>query len=169
MHNFLKKWPLIIILICVAIPLLYEVGFRINVTGSMPKGLYFLQSPNGLKRDDLVTVKLPEKQLSFGIHRGYIKSKDTILLKKLIALPGDKVEFKDSQIVVNAVFTYQASRVARDKHNLEMNPIEDGIYLCGKDDYWVLGMDDLSWDSRYFGPVKIENISNKVRGILAFP
>ncbi len=168
MYDFLKKWPLIIVLICVIIPLLYKVGFRINVTGSMSKGLYFLQFPNGLNRDAFVTVKLPKEQLLLGIQRQYIESEDTVLLKRLIALPGDNVIVCGSQIIVNGIFTYQAPRFTRDKHNREMNLVKDGIYLCGKNDYWVLGMDDLSWDSRYFGPVEIENISNSVRQILAF-
>lgn len=162
------KWPLVIVLICIAILALYQVGFRINVTGSMPKGLYFLQSSNLLKRNDFVVVKLPPNQLLIGMQRQYVVTSDTLLLKRLIALPGDKVGFKNSKVIVNGAFVYEAQRFAKDKHGREMNPIKDGAYLCSRDDYWVLGMNDLSWDSRYFGAVSRKDILNKVRLICVF-
>jgi len=170
MHGKLlvRIWPMPIVLVFLAIFILYEVGFRINITSSMPIGLYLLCEAKDLKNDDLVAVKLPPEQLSLGLERGYIKTKDTILVKQLIALPGDKVLYKDKQITVNGIFVYKCSATAKDGQGRNMNPLKEGIYTLGDNEYWVLGKNDDSWDSRYFGLIERKTLINRVKLILAF-
>ncbi|MEI6057003.1 MAG: conjugative transfer signal peptidase TraF [Lentisphaerota bacterium] len=170
MHGKLlvRIWPLPIVVIFLLIFILYEVGFRINITSSMPIGLYLLCEAKDLKNDDLVAVKLPPEIISQGLERGYIKTKDTILVKQLIALPGDKVIYKNNQLLVDDIYTYKCVVTAKDGQGRDMKPLKEGTYTLGNNEYLVLGKNDDSWDSRYFGPIERKNLINRVKLILTF-
>ena len=164
-----KKWPLIIISLFLSVFILYEVGFRINITESMPVGIYYLCAPDDLRNGDLVAVKLPPDLISIGLKRGYIKSDETILLKRLIAVPNDKIIYKNEQISVNGISKYKCIVKDIDLHERVMpNSLKEGIYTLGNNEYFVLGNNDDSWDSRYFGSVNKENIINRAKMIIAF-
>lgn len=134
----------------------------------MPIGLYLLCEAKDLKNGDLVAVKLPPEIISQGLERGYIKTKDTILVKQLIALPGDKAIYKNNQLLVDDIYTYRCAVTAKDGQGRHMKPLKEGTYTLGNNEYLVLGKNDDSWDSRYFGTIKRDNILNRVLLILAF-
>lgn len=168
MRKVWKKWPLLIVLVFVIIGIMYEMGFRINITGSMLIGLYRILGTRDLGHDDLVCVTLSPELMKVGLGRGYIKTSETMLLKRLIALPGDEVIYKDHHITVNNLYNYDCHVSEKDREGRSMNPVKEGTYKLGQDEYWVLGRDIDSWDSRYFGPIKKENIYSEVKLIIAF-
>lgn len=167
MRKVWKKWPLLIVLVFVLIGIMYELGFRINISGSMPIGLYLITGSQDLGNDDLVAVSLPPDLINKGLQRGYIKTKDTMLVKRLIGLPGNEIIYKDHHIEVNKIYNYDCQVSEKDGEGRSMDPVKEGTYILGPDEYWVLGDNNESWDSRYFGPIKRENIYSEVKLILA--
>ena len=124
-----KLIPLIIILIILGLfGLLYDSGLRVNITDSMPRGLYFLHSSKNICRWDLVAVKLSVKQLLLGLEIGYIKNENTLLFKRVIAIPGDTVTLTDGKIIVGES-EYLTPTYSKDEHNREMCPKEECIRI----------------------------------------
>ncbi len=98
------------------------------------------------QRGDVVVVKIPEKQSEY-------------LIKRVIGLPGEKVEISDGEV---KVFTTNDSQGSQLKETyLADNTLTFGnkeIEL-GSDDYYVMGDNrPVSLDSRSFGPIHKENI-----------
>ena len=153
-------------LIFMGIPLFLLTVFwifdlRVNLTGSMPIGLYQLHAHQSPKRDDWVSVCLPQEVLTLAIqhihlHRGNCPSGVEPILKQVIGLPEDQIVITGDMIAVNGVM-YPAPNVINDK----LPKVKRG--------YWLYGANDplLSWDSRYFGSVKSESIQGVVKPLLA--
>ena len=145
--------PYIIIIICVVLIRTYLVT-PARVDGeSMESTLYDGEivllnkidlRVNGLKRFDVVVFKY-EKDL---------------LIKRVIGLPGDVVEYLDNELYIN----YKKVDIP-----FEFEYTENFKYEVPDDEYFVLGDNrDNSKDSRYFGSIKLSNIKGKVSYIL-FP
>lgn len=87
--------------------------------------------------------------------------KDEKLIKRVIALPGEKVKCVSGIIYVN-------NEEYEDIHaNGKTEDFKE--YILGEDEYFVMGDNrNNSLDSRIFGPVKKENILGKTNSII-FP
>lgn len=85
---------------------------------------------------------------------------DTYLIKRIVGLPGERIELKNGKVFVNDVWleeTYTegvcASRSCNNKS-----------WSLGDDEYFVLGDNrSSSMDSHNFGPIKMSQIVGKVR------
>lgn len=93
-------------------------------------------------------------------------------IKRVIGLPGDKIEYKDDQLFVNGEQveeTFLEANLAKDKGLTPYTTnftLEDllGVDTLPEDNYLVLGDNRrLSKDSRSFGTVEAEYIMGKVR------
>lgn len=99
---------------------------------------------NGLKRFDIVVFKY---------------NKD-LLIKRVIGLPGEIVEYKDNELYINN---------KKVDIPFEFEHTKDFKYEVPTNEYFVLGDNrDNSKDSRYFGSIKLKTIKGKVSLIL-FP
>ena len=96
-----------------------------------------------IKRNDIVSV--------------YLKEEDKHLLKRVVAVPGDRVEIKDGELYING-------RLDNSFKSKEKYFLWDGTDISLSDDeYYVLGDNrDISVDSRYFGTVPKGCIKEKV-------
>jgi signal peptidase I len=100
------------------------------------------------QRTDIVEVKDPQD--------------GGLVVKRIIALPGESVYFKKGIVYVNG------QRLKEDylfPHTLTfaLEKSEDELICCGKDQYFVLGDNrGNSTDSRVFGAVPRQNILGKV-------
>ena len=86
------------------------------------------------------------------------KHEDDLLIKRVIGLPGEKVEYINNELYIN-----------NEKINtpIEFENTDDFKYEVPNGEYFVLGDNrDNSKDSRYFGSVKLTNIKGKVSTIL---
>jgi conjugative transfer signal peptidase TraF len=139
----------------------------INITSSMPLGLYIKQSGD-IKRGDIVLVCLSEAYKTIGLQRHYVIKGNkcdgmTPLIKKVIAIPGDKVTLTDEYIKVNEQ-KYFYLTYYYDSKKRALNVYPRGEYNQG---YWLIGANDKhSWDSRYFGPVKKWQILFKLNRVI---
>lgn len=80
---------------------------------------------------------------------------DEIIIKRIIGLPGEKVEIKNGKIYINE------EEISDDYGYGETSDYEKTTLSA--DEYFILGDNRLiSKDSRYFGPVKEEEIMGKI-------
>ena len=145
------------------------VGVRVNVSPSLPIGLYVTtQDP----RSSLVEFCLDEPAASFGIRRGYRTSGScpdgaTPLLKPVVAVAGDVVEVSGAGLAVNGRLLPNTKHQAMDSHGRPMPTWPEGLFHVAPDTVWVVSSYHLrSFDSRYFGPIRVGSIRNRVRPLL---
>lgn len=92
---------------------------------------------NNIKRFDIVVVD----------------TKDEQIIKRVIGLPGEKVEYKDNKLYVN-------NKLVKDDHTEKIT--SNFNVTLDKNEYYVLGDNRTnSLDSRVLGPIK----KSKIRGI----
>ena len=83
-----------------------------------------------------------------------------LLIKRVIGLPGEKIEIKNNKLYINDKFV---------KQNFKYKETEDFVYKIPKDDYFVMGDNRTnSLDSRYFGSFKRKKIIGKTN-LTVFP
>lgn len=126
-----------------------EKRFAINLTASMPRGIYRLQSPQALKVGDLVVVMLPPAAQQFAAARRILAPGGAIL-KRVVAMSGDRVCRIDCAVAINGRFVTIARRRNRENHALLH---WSGCLRVRRHELFVLGQTLDSFDSRYFGPV----------------
>lgn len=149
-------------------------GVRINLTDSMPIGVYLPVQRSVVHRDDLVEVCLPKEIANQGLQNGYLSSGNCQetnampVLKQVIAMPGDAVAVNSDAIVVNGK-EYAATLQPQD----DLDPATKiqsklGMRLTAKN-YWLYGTaSDQSWDSRYYGGVERKNIIGIYKPLFVF-
>lgn len=156
---------------CMAV-LAKKFGLLINVTPSMPFGLY-IEDHRTIGRGDVVSMCLAEPHKTLAIRMGYIREGGSgckgvnSLIKEVIALPGDDVVLKDDYIIVNKQ-KYLFPTKYIDSHGRKLQVYPRGVY-SNTSGYWTIGVNDKnSWDSRYFGPVEKRGILNKLRPLITW-
>ena len=149
-------------------------GYRVNLTSSLPEGVYqFTDEPT--QAGDLVTFCLDPENPFFSLakKRGYLgpgacPSGLRPLLKHLAGLPGDRLEITADGLTLNGCFLPGTARPTLDHQGRELPPsllragrIPDGFGL-------VLSQEHSgSFDSRHFGLVPLVSL-RKVRPVLIF-
>jgi len=137
---------------------------RVNVTPSVPLGLYrIVKVPAG--RGSLVEICPPPGLTSFGLHRGYIghgpcPGKARPLLKKVLAVPGDRIVLTRMGIVRRGVLIPSSAPRTTDSEGRPLPHLRLGIWHVPAGSIWLYGPHPLSFDSRYFGPVAADLIRN---------
>jgi len=175
-----KKYNSVISL-CIAVKLLVLLvlffrvaGVRINLSSSMPLGLYQRIAHSVIHRGDIVAVCLPKDIALAGKKRSYISQGSCpghtmALLKTVVALPGDTVRLSSKSIQVNGV-VYFAPQQQKDHQSKSLVLwVKNKTYRHIKT-VWLFGSHDPihSWDSRYFGGVPIKNIVGTYRKLWVF-
>lgn len=152
----------------------WERGYRLNVTPSLPKGIYKLKEEAPVV-GDVVSICLEGEFADTARERGYLrpgscKSGLRPLLKYLAALPGDAVDQSIESILCgrddSLMCRWPVSVKAKDRQGREMRPailpqtVPDGMAL-------ILTPHEGSFDSRYFGLVPLASLQ-KVEEVLCF-
>ena len=126
-----------------------------NLTSSVPGGLYWLQTSASLKRGTAVYLEVP------GCIRGLVAERHYLpptlhLLKRVVALPGDRVCTDNHRYVVDDQLLSVIA--ARDRAGRSLTPfsycaiVRPGVAF-------VAAHRESSLDSRYFGPVSLKDLT----------
>ena len=144
------------------------MGLRINLSSSMPVGLY-LRTPDPIQRGTIVDGCLPEPIARVGRERGYIgggacPDGSEPVAKTVAATAGDRVELRKGLVAVNGVAIPNSATERTDREGRELPQYPRGVYTVAPGELWLLStLNAHSWDSRYYGPIPVENVRSTVR------
>jgi conjugative transfer signal peptidase TraF len=132
-------------------------GYRVNVSPSVPVGLYRrLPLPDPVERGMLVILPVPVSVVAW--HRPKLPSflRPVPLLKPVVAVEGDEVCVCEAGIWIRDQWY---GPVLTEANGLPLpHPLPDGCTTLAAGEVFVATATDRSLDSRYFGPVQLEMI-----------
>lgn len=144
----------------------YGAGFRINLTPSVPVGVYQLHKLEGpLKRGDIVWFCPPDTPLfrkvrdEWGdIPHGDCPGGYMHMFKPVAALPGDMVEETHQGVFVNGHRLPNSQPRGRTGKGQRLNPAF-GRFQVQPGTVWLVSTyHPQSFDSRYFGPLAMSQV-----------
>ncbi|MCC5942432.1 MAG: conjugative transfer signal peptidase TraF [Balneolaceae bacterium] len=134
-----------------------------NLSESIPKGVYLQSIIENFERGDLVLF-YSEKADKLGVHRGYKRS-GALLGKRIVALPGDTIKLGhivciNGRVVGEPVLT-------KDTAGRSLTPFTyQGVVPKGQ--LFVLGETENSFDSRYYGLIRKEEVTRKLKPLFTW-
>jgi conjugative transfer signal peptidase TraF len=150
-----------------AIVLTWLGGLRLNLTGSMPVGLYRV-SAGPPQKGAMVLACLPVAVGLFARSRGYVPHGScpggaAPIGKVVLATAGDSVRVTDSGLRVNGRRVANTKPLAADGAGRPLPRVHDGAYVVASDEVWLYSpYSKRSFDSRYFGPVPLRCVRHRV-------
>ena len=139
-------------------------GYRINLTPSMPLGIW--KKSTIVHRGSYVAACLPPETgaAQLAIERGYLPAGQcpggfAPLLKQIAAIPGDTVTLTDDEVWINGASLPDSQTLSYDSAGRPLVPYPRGTYRVPPGEYWLFATNlPQSFDSRYFGPVPESSI-----------
>lgn len=143
----------------------HAAGLRLNLTPSVPRGVYLLR-PGVPVRGDLVAACLPAEAAALGRQRGYLGSgtcagASAPVLKFVAATAGDVVEL-GADIRVNGNYL-QAAPPLHDRSGRRLDSYPSSHYELGHGELWLYSPSTHSWDSRFYGPISDDDLLGVVQ------
>jgi len=139
-------------------------GLRLNLTGSLPVGLY-VASQAAPARGTLVLACLAPSVAAFARARGYLPRGGecpggTVPVgKPVAAVKGDTVTVTPSGLFVNSATVPNSEPLRLDPEGRPLPRLAVGRYVVGPGELWVVSSySRLSFDSRYFGAVSVAQV-----------
>lgn len=135
----------------------------VNLTSSLPRGVYQLFPEEKITRGDVVlVVDLDE----IGVDRALCPYRG--LLKQAAAFGGDTIDSDGKYILVNGRQLPDSNLFIHDKYGKEL-PQQKYPYVVPQGSVYLTSMHMYGYDSRYYGPIAIEHIAGKARLLFSFP
>ncbi len=168
-----NKWVISLIAITLGVSNIpYFIGARINTTHSIPVGLYWTSAAPISNGDYVMFCPPPSKLFDDAKQRGYIRAGRCPggygpLMKRIIARESDYVGFSEVGLVVNGKLLEMSGPMATDDQGATL-PVYRRAYTALKPgEAVVMGqLNPESFDSRYFGPIRLSHIESVIRPVL---
>jgi conjugative transfer signal peptidase TraF len=151
------------------------VGVRINLTGSLPPGLY-LAARAAPARGSLVLACLPPVVGAFAKVRGYVPSGGPCpgglvpVGKQVWAVAGDTVTVSAAGLSVNWVALPNSAPLFVDRLGRRLPKLAGGQYVVNAGELWVGSTySRSSFDSRYFGALEATQLRTSIRPFWTAP
>jgi conjugative transfer signal peptidase TraF len=136
-----------------------------NASSSVPIGLYRVLPAGKLIVTDLVIALPPYPLAAVLAESGYLP-RDVLLIKRLLALPGQTVCRDARAITVDGIAMGEAREQDRRGHLL---PTWQGCQVVGEGQVFLMNWDEPdSLDGRYFGPISAAAILGRAQPIWIF-
>jgi conjugative transfer signal peptidase TraF len=133
-------------------------GLRLNLSGSLPIGLYRLtRGAHKFDRGAIVLTCLEPPMSTLAHDRGYVPRGGHCagglvpIGKVIVAVPGDIVRVTHEGLIVNGRPVPHSRALERDRNGRALPRLASGKYLVQPHRLWLVGRSDLSFDSRYIG------------------
>jgi conjugative transfer signal peptidase TraF len=149
--------------------LLYQQGYRVNLSDSLPGSVYRvtpLKQADPIKHGDNVLIDLSQFSnpvIEEGIRRGYVSRRQK-MLKQIGAVPDDIVVLTDSRIFINGDSAPMFVS-SQDSRGGVLVPYPTPLVLS-PDHYWLISAPYLGYDSRYFGPIERSAFTHRAEKVL---
>ena len=138
-----------------------------NPSSSEPIGYYLVYVPSSYQRNDKVLICLTKTPWVSLAHQLGLPSEDSCsnqmpyLLKQVVAVPGDIVFITTNGIRVNDKYLKDSMSLNSYK-GLALHPHKVGTFIhLGGNQFFLLGQNRFSYDSRYFGVISKKDIHYK--------
>ena len=172
----LAKWSLRIgVSLLAVVALAYGLGLRYNSTASMPEGIYAETAiGSGTVRAGELVMFCPSPEVAaFGSERGYLlkgrcEGGVAPLGKAVIAVAGDTVIVSDRGVSVNGLLVPFTQPLRVDSKGRPLEPVMGEMILTPGQAYVVSNYHGRSFDSRYFGPIRTEQIRGQIRELVTW-
>lgn len=146
-------------------------GFRVNVTRSLPIGLYrVVGDAAAVRRGSVVIACLPEEWGRFAVRRrilgpGHCDGNSYGIGKLVLAVEGDVVDLHRESLVINGVSVPSVRTLERDRLGRSIPHFPWGNYELGPAQVWLFSPHPAAFDSRYFGPVSTSRVRSVVQPV----
>ena len=77
-------------------------------------------------------------------------------MKEIVGNYKDDIEIKGNKIYINNIF--RGNLYEKDSLGNKVRTLKEGKQFLKVDEYWVMGTNDSSYDSRYWGAIKKKDI-----------
>ena len=149
-----------------------------NVSKSAPIGLYLrINGSEPLKKWSFYALCLPVPIAKVALSKRYLiyikqstcPGHAPMVLKRIAAVSSDRVELSESGFRINGMHVPGSGLRSRDSRMRPLTHFPYGNYAVPPGTLWLLGENlNVSWDSRYFGPVPESAIRFSVRPLLTW-
>lgn len=150
--------------------LLGLLGFRFNISSSLPPGVYRVVAEPAT-RGSVVHVCLPVEVAEFARRRGYLGPGSCAagvrpLGKIVVAIEGDVVALSRDGIRVNGEAMPNSVTVSKDSRGRHLPHFPWGVHRLRRGELWLFSPYHRgAYDSRYFGPVRTAQVVSVLRPI----
>lgn len=139
-----------------------------NISISEPLG-YYLKIPVGkIEKGNRYMVCVEKKEyIEIMQSLGLPKTKNQCpyqspyLIKQVAGVPGDMIVVNESGVFVNNIYQVNTKPILKHKQ-INLNPLSDYSHRLESGEYFMLGITRTSYDSRYFGVIKISQFQKRV-------
>jgi conjugative transfer signal peptidase TraF len=159
-----------LLLLCVAI----AAGLRINGTASFPVGLY-LATGKSPEKGDLVFVDPPALPIfALAKERGYLGAGFSpagcgALIKRLAGAAGDRVTIDAYGVQVNGILLTNSAPCSCDGAGRPLQPYLLKDHTLGPGEVLLMSeYSPVSFDARYFGPLRETTIKSVIKPLLTW-
>lgn len=164
------RLTLVVAVVLGFIELLATVRQRVwvNFTPSLPRGIYLRES-GPPARGDIVVACPPIEAAHLAKPRRYLwpggcPGGVAPIGKRVVAMAGDTVEVSPVGVRVNGRLIAASRPRFQDGHGRRLVAYPSGAYMVDSGEFWLLATrHPLSFDSRYFGPIRAVDIRATVR------
>lgn len=144
----------------IAVPIAaIHAGVRFNASVSMPRGLWVETAKRPVTRGDIVVACLPDGD----VQRRYLgpggcpDGRREPVLKPVAAVAGDVVAVDDAGVTVNGATLPNTAPMDRDGAGRVLVH-QAGTFIVPDGAVWLIVQRRDSYDSRYFGAVRVDQI-----------
>jgi conjugative transfer signal peptidase TraF len=137
----------------------------VNVTASIPRGVYWIRLGSKPHRGDLVALPIPRSVRGLLHERQYVPRSIDLLAKPVAASSGDHVCVQAGTLAIDGQFL--AHVLGTDRHGRSLPQVA----LCrelGPDEVFLAIPQDNSFDSRHFGPIAREDLLGTLTPLVTF-
>jgi conjugative transfer signal peptidase TraF len=137
-----------------------------QITPSLPKGVYWIDNPVHIDTGMLCVFSIPRNVYGMMKSRGWIpENLKFYLMKPIVAKQGDEVEVSTTGFFVNGKYLGPVKRY--DSQGLPLPEYHEKVIL-GDGEFFVVSTYPNSFDSRYFGTIRREDIKWVARPLFVF-
>jgi conjugative transfer signal peptidase TraF len=147
-------------------------GARVNITRSVPRGLYWLTDKSP-RRGDMVLFCPPGAAVfTEAVVRGYVPAGScpagsVSLFKRIVAESGDAVDLNAAGVTINGAPLEHSAPIAQDGLGRAL-PVLRLATVLRPGEVLLMATDPASFDGRYFGPVSARFLVGAVRPVWTF-
>lgn len=150
------------------------LGLRFNHRQSVAPGFYWVVEKLPEKGDFVSFCPAQDSMTQMAFERGYIgfgncPGHTERLLKIVYGTEGDIIELTQNGVKVNGALLPFSTTVTQDGLNRPLVPFAKKKLVLQATEFWVMtNRSPLSFDSRYFGPIRLNQVCAVVRPILTW-